>query len=203
MTVTGLSASTTYYFALKTADEVPNWSALSNNPSGTTSAPPDTTAPAAISSLAVTGTTSTTASLSWTAPGDDGSTGTATTYDIRRSTSPITTDAAFAAATPISGEPAPAPAATLHAMTVTGLSASTTYYFAIKTADEVPNWSALSNNPSGTTSAAPDTTAPAAITSLAVTGTTSTTATLSWTAPGDDGSAGTATTYDIRRATSP
>src|SRR5262245_30055061 len=203
MTVTGLSASTTYYFAMKTADEVPNWSALSNNPICTTSAPPDTTPPAAITSLAVTSTTSTSATLSWTAPGDDGSTGTATTYDIRRATSPITTDAAFAAATPITGEPAPAIAGTVQSMTVTGLTASTTYYFAMKTADEVPNWSALSINPSGTTSAPPDTTPPAAITSLAVTSTTSTTATLSWTAPGDDGSTGTATTYDIRRATSP
>src|SRR5262245_22971544 len=180
MTVTGLSASTTYYFALKTADEVPNWSALSNNPSGTTSAPPDTTAPAAVTSLAVTGTTSTTASLSWTSPGDDGATGTATTYDIRRSTSPITTDAAFAAATPISGEPAPVAAGNLQSMTVTGLSASTTSYFAMKTADLLAALRVLSNNPSGTTSAPPDTTAPAAITSLAVTGTTSTTASLSW-----------------------
>ena len=38
MTVSGLTASTTYYFGLETADEVPNWSAISNSPSGTTSA---------------------------------------------------------------------------------------------------------------------------------------------------------------------
>jgi hypothetical protein len=30
LTVTGLSPDTTYYFAMKTADEVPNWSGLSN-----------------------------------------------------------------------------------------------------------------------------------------------------------------------------
>ena len=35
-TVTGLSQSTTYYFAIKTSDEVPNESALSNVPSATT-----------------------------------------------------------------------------------------------------------------------------------------------------------------------
>ena len=36
--VSGLAASTTYWFGLETADEVPNWSAISNSPSGTTSA---------------------------------------------------------------------------------------------------------------------------------------------------------------------
>ncbi len=38
MLISGLSASTTYYFAMKTSDEVPNVSAISNSPSGTTSA---------------------------------------------------------------------------------------------------------------------------------------------------------------------
>ena len=39
MVVFGLSPSTTYYFAIKTSDEVPNTSAISNSPSGTTGAP--------------------------------------------------------------------------------------------------------------------------------------------------------------------
>ncbi|MBI2933842.1 MAG: fibronectin type III domain-containing protein, partial [Planctomycetes bacterium] len=195
MTVSGLSGSTTYYFAMKTADEVPNWSALSNNPSGTTL---DVTAPAAVSNLAVTGVTATTVSLQWTSPGDDAGTGTATTYDIRYAATAITTDAEFTAATTVTGEPAPAVAGTVQTMTVTGLVASTTYYFAVKTADEVPNWSAVSNSPTGTTSA--DISAPAAVGDLAVTGTTSTTVDLQWTAPGDDGATGTATTYDIRYA---
>ena len=38
MVVSGLNASTTYYFAIKTSDEVPNTSAISNSPSGTTTA---------------------------------------------------------------------------------------------------------------------------------------------------------------------
>ncbi|MBI2931619.1 MAG: Ig-like domain repeat protein, partial [Planctomycetes bacterium] len=37
------------------------------------------------------------------------------------------------------------------AMTVGGLALATTYYFAVKTADGLPNWSAVSNGPSGTT----------------------------------------------------
>lgn len=110
----------------------------------------DTTAPAAITNLGVSSTTSGSATISWTAPGDSGNTGTATSYDVRYSTSPIT-DANFASATLATGIPAPAIAGTAQSMTISGLSATTTYYFAIKTSDEVPNQSAISNVPSGTT----------------------------------------------------
>ena len=51
----------------------------------------------------------------------------------------------------MTGEPAPASAVPAESFTVTGLSASTTYYFAIKTSDEVPNTSGLSNIASATT----------------------------------------------------
>lgn len=153
MTVTGLSPSTTYYFALKTSDEVPNTSAISNVPSLATTATPDTTAPSAVSDIAASGATASSILLSWTAPGDDASTGTATSYDIRYSTSNIT-DGNYSGATQVSGEPAPQAAGTSQSMTVSGLSPSTTYYFAIKTSDEVPNTSAISNVPSLATTAA-------------------------------------------------
>ena len=199
-TVTGLSTGTTYYFALKVADEVPNWSALSNVPSGTTLPPPDTTPPSGVTTLSVPSTTQTTATLTWTAVGDDGNSGTATAYDLRRSTSPITA-ANFASAAEASGEPTPKAAGQPETFTVTGLSTGTTYYFALKVADEVPNWSALSNVPSGTTLPPPDTTPPSGVTTLSVPSTTQTTATLTWTAVGDDGNGGTATTYDLRYST--
>jgi RHS repeat-associated protein len=80
-------------------------------------------------------------------------TGTATRYDIRYSTSAITAGN-FASASQASGEPLPQIAGTNQSFVVQGLSPSTTYYFAIKTADEALNWSAVSNSPSGTTSAA-------------------------------------------------
>ncbi len=195
-TVTGLNPSTTYYFALKTADEVPNWSAISNVPSRATGS--ETTAPAAVANLTTTASTSSSVTLTWTAPGDDGSTGTATTYDLRYSTAAIT-DANFASATQVTGEPTPLASGNSQTMTVTGLNSSTTYYFALKTADEVPNWSALSNVPSRATSA--EATAPAAIANLGAGSETASTVTLSWTAPGDDGNLGTATTYDIRYST--
>ncbi len=111
----------------------------------------DTTAPAAVTNLAVGSPTSSSLTVSWTAPGDDGTSGTATTYDIRYSTSSIN-ESNWASATQVSGEPAPAASGTNQNMTVSGLSSSTTYYFAMKTADEVPNWSSLSNIASGTTS---------------------------------------------------
>ena len=245
-TVTGLSSTTTYYFAIKTSDEVPNESALSNVPSATTlngaptvaAAIADTTvaqdnppvdnyrdlkvvftdfedgsaltytiqantnaalvtptigadsaldlsftaglngaatitvratdsgtlfvddvftvtvldgiAPDAITDLATGTVTASSVQLSWTAPGDDGATGTATTYDVRYSTAVIN-DGNWASATQATGEPAPQVAASSETFTVTGLNSSTLYYFAIKTTDEVPNESALSNVPSATT----------------------------------------------------
>ena len=194
-TVTGLSASTTYFFAIKTSDEVPNESALSNVPSAATA---DGTAPDAVTDLATGTVTTSSVALSWTAPGDDGATGTATTYDVRYSTSTITAGN-WATATQATGEPAPSVAGSAETFTVTGLSASTTYFFAIKTSDEVPNESALSNVPSATTA---DATAPAAVTDLATGTVTGSSVALSWTAPGDDGATGTATTYDVRYSTS-
>jgi hypothetical protein len=100
--------------------------------------------------------------LSWTAPGDDSASGTASQYDIRYSTSPIT-EANWNSATQISGEPTPLPAGQQQTFAVTGLQSNVTYYFAMKTADEVPNWSGLSNVATGTTS---DIVPPSAISDL-------------------------------------
>ncbi|MBU0982865.1 MAG: fibronectin type III domain-containing protein, partial [candidate division Zixibacteria bacterium] len=194
--VTGLAENTTYYFAIKTADEVPNWSTLSNVPSASTAQ--ESTAPAAIAALSAGSPTETSIVLSWTAPGDDGNTGTASQYDIRYSGSAIT-DANWDAATQVSGEPTPQPAGSSESFTVTGLVENTTCYFAIKTADEVPNWSALSNVCSGTTHQ--ESTAPSALADLSVDSPTLNSLTLHFTAPGDDGSVGTASEYDIRYST--
>ena len=111
---------------------------------------PDTTAPAAVSNLSASNATASSIDLSWAAPGNDGSTGTATSYDIRYSTTTIT-DGNFSSAAQVSGEPAPSVAGSSQSMTISGLSVSTTYYFALKTSDEVPNTSGLSNVASTTT----------------------------------------------------
>lgn len=161
-TVRGLQPLTTYYFVIRAADEVPNWSGFSNVAMKTTSG--DATAPSAIADLTVTGTTGTSLALRWTAPGDDGASGIAASYDIRYSTSPIT-NGNWGGASPVTGEPSPAGAGTQQTFTVTGLSGSQTYYVAMKTTDDAGNVSALSNVASGSTA---DTVAPAAVRDLSL-----------------------------------
>jgi len=111
----------------------------------------DSTAPDAVTNLATGSPTINSLTLTWTSPGDDGSTGTATQYDIRYSTSAIN-EGNWASATQATGEPTPQIAGSSESFVVSGLAPNTTYYFALKTADEVPNWSAISNSPNGTTS---------------------------------------------------
>ncbi len=113
----------------------------------------DTTAPAAVSNLATSNPQLTSIDLGWTAPGDDNNDAgtTATTYDIRYRTDTAITAGNWATATQVTGEPSPSVQGTSESMTVTGLSNGTTYYFAIRTDDEIPNTSAISNSPSGTT----------------------------------------------------
>ena len=145
-----------------------------------------------------------TVTLHWTAPGDDGATGTANRYDLRYRTVPISgTDTLswWNAATPATGLPTPRPSGSTDSVRVRGLTPLTTYYFVIRAADEVPNWSGFSNVAMKSTSG--DLTAPAAIADLSVTGATGTSLSIRWTAPGDDGTTGTATTYDVRYSTSP
>ena len=80
----------------------------------------------------------------WSAPGDDGSAGTATNYDLRVSESPITAGN-FNQALQVPGMPAPLPSGTSQRVTVLGLTRGRTYYFAIRTVDNNGNWSVLSN----------------------------------------------------------
>ena len=112
----------------------------------------DTVPPAAVTTLSASNPTNTSIGLSWNAPGDDGAIGTAQSYDLRYSTSPIT-NASWNTATPAVGEPTPTLAGSNQSMTVSGLLPNTTYYFAIKSTDEAGNISALSNIANATTTA--------------------------------------------------
>jgi hypothetical protein len=122
---------------------------------------PDTTPPATVSDLAVTLLGPHELVVSWTAPGNDGRTGTASLYDLRWSSGPITA-ANFAQAIPVAVQPVPAAALTPQNWVAQGLSLGTTYYYAIRARDAAGNWSGVSNSPSGTTPAT-DTMPPAAI----------------------------------------
>jgi hypothetical protein len=145
-----------------------------------------------------------TISLIWTAPGDDGTIGRATTYDLRYRTVGITgTDTLswWNAATRATGLPTPSASGALDSTKVRGLTPLTTYYFIIRAADEVPNWSGYSNLAVKSTTG--DATPPAAIADLSITATTGNSLALRWTAPGNNGTTGTAASYDIRYSTSP
>ncbi|MGH7680483.1 MAG: hypothetical protein ACRENN_00680 [Candidatus Eiseniibacteriota bacterium] len=86
--------------------------------------------------------------LHWTAPGDDGTTGRAASYDLRYRTVSISgTDTLgwWNAATNAGTLPQPGTAGTAQSFTVAGLDSETIYYFIIRTADEVPNWAGFSN----------------------------------------------------------
>jgi len=82
--------------------------------------------------------------LQWTAPGDDGTVGTASAYDLVYSTSPLT-QANFDQGTHVSGLPHPAAAGSIESFTVGGLDPSRIYYFSLESVDNSGNWSKMSN----------------------------------------------------------
>ncbi len=136
-----LLSVTTYHFGVKTGDEADNWSGLSNIVSGKTLQ--ETQPPARVWNLSVVRAGPDAFRLSWTAPGDDGVYGTASRYDIRYHTSPITADS-WRNATKITA-PAPQPAGTKEVLVTDNIPGDEVYWFAMKVADEVPNWTRLSN----------------------------------------------------------
>lgn len=121
---------------------------------GTETPSSDTVAPASVSNLAVGGVTSSSLTLTWSATGDDGTTGVAYLYDVRYATSPITEES-WSSATLAQAEPLPQAPGTLETFTLTGLVASTGYYVALKVADEAGNFSLLSNVAQATTAPGP------------------------------------------------
>ena len=78
-----------------------------DNPAGTG----DTVAPSAVTDLVASDATRTSIKLTWTATGDDTTSGTANTYDIRYAEETIAT-ANWASATAATGEPNPTAAGT-------------------------------------------------------------------------------------------
>lgn len=91
-----------------------------------------------------------TVDLTWTATGDDpGGVGTATTYEVRASTTgPILTEYDWELAKPVGGvTPMPQVAGTPEGMTVTGLVPGLEYWFAIRATDDA-FYSVLSNTDS-------------------------------------------------------
>ncbi|HBL16902.1 MAG: hypothetical protein A2X36_08150 [Elusimicrobia bacterium GWA2_69_24] len=164
----------------------------------------DVTPPAA-AALSAGSATRRSVEIRWDAPGDDGAVGTAASYDLRYTPiGPIDTAAKFAAAPAAAGLPVPAAAGTPQSFALTGLLAATTYYLALRSADEAANLSPLSNSLQVLTlTAAP----PAPVAGIRGTRDEGTGAfTLSWSALSlySDGSAldQDFTGYELRRSTS-
>ena len=103
----------------------------------------DSTAPAAVTDLHIVTVVGGVVTLAWTAPGDDGDTGTASEYDIRYTNSSVT-EGNWEACTRASTEPEPALPGTEQSAVI-NTSGDTDLYFAMKTSDEASNWSSLSN----------------------------------------------------------
>jgi hypothetical protein len=110
--------------------------------------------------------------LTWTAPGDDSLSGTATSYDVRYSSArPDTASATakaswWASASQASGEPAPLAPGSLQSFDVAptgGFLTGRVYWFVIRTTDDAGNQSGWSNVAS---KSLPDSIAPAPILDL-------------------------------------
>lgn len=82
--------------------------------------------------------------LAWTAPGDDGTVGRASRYELRYWSAPIT-PANYASAWRVNGLPPPKPAGSQESFVVGALVSGRKYYFALKTMDDAGNWSPISN----------------------------------------------------------
>ncbi|MEM6531829.1 MAG: fibronectin type III domain-containing protein [Myxococcota bacterium] len=195
VTVRGLAGGRSYHFALRVLDERGNRSTLATAQGSTA----DTVPPAVVTNLqAQTGPAAGTVVLAWTAPGDDDMVGTARRYDVRWSLTPITSQN-FAAANAVTSTPAPVAGGGIQSFTVSQLPGESVIHFAIRAADDAGNNSAVSNGASAST---PDV-APAQVFDLTQSGSGATSATVRWTAPGDDARSGTVTRYDVRRSDQP
>ncbi|NIN70129.1 MAG: hypothetical protein GTO63_36715, partial [Anaerolineae bacterium] len=151
LNITGLSPETQYWFALRTADEVPNWSPVSNSVGALTI---DATPPAQVSDLEVVIVGNEYVILQWRSPGDDGNDGQASTYDVRYSAAGPLNETNFENGTSVDAG-SPQPAGLTERLNVTGLSPETQYWFALRTADEVPNWSPVSLSVAAETTPSP------------------------------------------------
>ncbi len=160
--------------------------------------PNDVTSPAKVTNLVVISAGASSFTLRWKAPGDDGGSGTAASYQIRWSHSTINA-ANFGSATVVANPPAPAAGGTTQQFIVTGMDTLLVTHFALRATDEAGNVSVVSND-----AASADLIAPSQVTDLEVIAAPSSTSlTIEWTAPSDNVSSGRAASYEIRRSSQP
>lgn len=157
--LSGLQASTIYHYRVKSTDGAGN-TAVSADNTFTTSAAPDTTAPA-ISSISSSSITSDSATIIWT-------TNESATTQVEYGTT-----TAYGSVSALNST-----LVTNHSQALSGLQPSTIYYYRVKSTDAAGNM-AISMDNIFITSAAPDTTPPA-ISSISSISITSSSATIIW-----------------------
>ena len=150
--LTGLDASASYYFAIRTQDSVvQNYSNVSNSPSEHVQI--DLSSPSAVTDLILTAIENNSIQLSWTAPGDDGTTNNNSLgrYDIRyRTDSGFSSLAMFTGASSVFGSYStetitPQSVQLSESHLLSGLNYDATYYFALRAVDDYANVAPLSN----------------------------------------------------------
>lgn len=114
----------------------------------------DTEPPGSINDLSVLNTDYYSIELGWTAPGDDGYTGIASSYQIKYANFYID-ESNWDSASIFSTSYLPGSPGFYENIVISGLNEGTTYYFAIKTLDEVGNISPISNIATATTNSPP------------------------------------------------
>ncbi|MDD4308459.1 MAG: hypothetical protein PHU53_06600, partial [Thermoplasmata archaeon] len=186
----GLTPGKPYVFSIRATDEAGNIAPLSNSPTATSKV--DNIAPSKITTLVATpGVNHGTVELSWTATGDDGATGSASSYLIRYSDLPIANVHCFRhLSSEITNAITPAASGAAEDFLVIDMPAGRTYYFAVVPVDEAGNWGEVSNSYSATVTE--DTAKPQTIGGLTATavGAAHSGVILNWTAPRDEGATG-------------
>lgn len=150
LTATGCTVETNVYEIFVPGEQNPRWFPDTTGGAAVALTTVGSIPPAAVTDFNPDLVSDTQVWLTWTAPGDDGNSGTAAEYDLRYAPFPIT-EGTFAIAARAWDAPTPEPAGTPQGHGITGLMACTPYWFALKTRDEVGNWSAMSNVAQATT----------------------------------------------------
>lgn len=163
---TGLTASTIYRYRVRAVDAAGNLSSYSTATNATTQAPPDTTPPT-ISSIALSGVTASSATITWTT---NESSDTQVEYGLT---------ASYGNSTTLNTS-----MVTSHLATLSGLSAGTLYHYRVRSRDAAGNLGVSPDNIL-TTQTLPDTTLPSVPAGLSATPTSETQIQLSWTASTD------------------
>ncbi len=156
-TDTPLTNETTYYYRLCAYDDFDYVSTGTTDDA--TPTPADITDPSDVDDFAATPVYTRGAKLSWTAPGDDNTTGTASSYDVRfidawdysANVTAAYLDSNWASLTQATGEPTPQVSGSSESFNLAldtdsnNLKPNTIYYLAIKSLDDWDNVSAISN----------------------------------------------------------